>query len=216
MVKGTTKGAPSRVAVYRYPTGGDVTYPGPERAYRVRVTARPANFGAVVLSGRVTPHVVFDGQSDRLTGYAGMPIDLNPYRVAYGASIPVAGAVLPSAGTYDLVFDTRSAAAAGPFTFRWWVNDVTPPRLRLVPTRRAVAVSATDTGSGIDLSSVRMQIDGKQVSPRFANGRFTIAAVKGRHTLALTVADYQETKNMEDVAPILPNTATLRTTVVVR
>jgi subtilisin family serine protease len=216
VVKGTTKGAPSRVAAYRYPTGGDVTYPGPERAYRVRVTARLANFGAVVLSGRVTPHVVFDGQSDRLTGYAGMPIDLNPYRVAYGASIPVAGAVLPSAGTYDLVFDTRSAAAAGPFTFRWWVNDVTPPRLRLVPTRGAVAVSATDTGSGIDLSSMRMQIDGKQVSPRFANGRFTIAAAKGRHTLALTVADYQETKNMEDVAPILPNTATLRTTVVVR
>jgi hypothetical protein len=30
------------------------------------------------------------------------------------------------------------------------------------------------------------------------------------------VSDYQETKNMEDVGPILPNTRTLRTTVVVR
>jgi hypothetical protein len=30
------------------------------------------------------------------------------------------------------------------------------------------------------------------------------------------VADYQETKNMEDVPPVLPNTATLRVSVNVR
>jgi hypothetical protein len=32
--------------------------------------------------------------------------------------------------------------------------------------------------------------------------------------LTFTVSDYQETKNMEDVARILPNTRTLRTTFV--
>jgi hypothetical protein len=32
----------------------------------------------------------------------------------------------------------------------------------------------------------------------------------------LSVADFQETKNMEDVPPILPNTRTLRATVRVR
>jgi hypothetical protein len=32
----------------------------------------------------------------------------------------------------------------------------------------------------------------------------------------LSAADYQETKNTEDVAKILPNTAALRATVVVR
>jgi len=31
--------------------------------------------------------------------------------------------------------------------------------------------------------------------------------------LSVSVADYQETKNNEDVPPILPNTATLRVTV---
>jgi hypothetical protein len=36
----------------------------------------------------------------------------------------------------------------------------------------------------------------------------------GRHTLNLTVSDYQETKNMENVARILPNTRTVRTTFV--
>ena len=38
----------------------------------------------------------------------------------------------------------------------------------------------------------------------------------GRHVVTVSAADYQETKNMEDVGPILPNTRVLRTTVVVR
>src|SRR5260221_132554 len=42
--KGTTAGAPSLISAYRYPTGGDVQYPGPERAYRVTVAGLPANF----------------------------------------------------------------------------------------------------------------------------------------------------------------------------
>jgi len=216
VVKGTTKGAPSRVSVYRYPTGGDVRYGGPERTYRVRIVGRPANFGAVVLSGRAVPHVVFDGSEDHLTGYAGLPLDLNPYRSQFGAKIPVAGAVLPAPGTYDFVFDTRSLAAAGPFTFRWWVNDVTPPRLHLVSARGAITVAATDAGSGVDPSSVEAELDGRATSATYADGRLTIRAAKGRHTLVLKVADYQETKNMEDVPPILPNTATLRATVTVR
>jgi subtilisin family serine protease len=216
IVSGTTAGAPSRVAVYRYPTGGDSRYPGPERTYRIRITGKPANFGAVVLTGKVTPHVVLDGSEDRLAGYAGLPTDLNPYRTQYGAPIRVAGAVLPAAGTYDLVFDTRSATAAGPFTFRWWVNDVTPPRLRLVSTRGSIVVSATDAGSGVDPGSIEARLDGRTAAAAFARGLITVRAGKGRHTLTLRVADYQETKNMEDVAPILPNTATFKRTVTVR
>jgi subtilisin family serine protease len=216
LVHATTRGAPSRVSVYRYPTAGDVSYDGPERTYRIKITGRPPNFGAVVVSGRATPHVVFDGSEDHLTGYAGLPIDLNPYRSQFGATIRVAGAVLPAPGAYDLVFDTRSAAAAGPFTFRWWVGDVTPPRLRVVSTRGAVVVSATDAGSGVDPSSVAVRLDGRTAQARYRNGRFTVTGARGRHTLVLRVADYQEAKNMEDVPPILPNTATLRATVRVR
>ncbi len=89
--RGTTKGAPARISVYRYPTGGDVSYPGPERAYRVTITGRPANFGTVVTSGRAVPHVTFDGLEDHLVGYTGLPIDLNPYRPTYGAHSRAAG-----------------------------------------------------------------------------------------------------------------------------
>src|SRR5262245_18242143 len=36
--KGTTSGGPKLISRYRYPTGGDVEYPGPERAYRVTIS----------------------------------------------------------------------------------------------------------------------------------------------------------------------------------
>jgi subtilisin family serine protease len=214
--KGTTRGAPALVSRYRYPTAGDVDYPGPERAYRVSVTGRPANFGVVVLSGRAVPHVTFDGSEDRLAGYTALPFDLNPYRKQFGTPVPIAGVDVPATGVYDVVFDTRSAAQAGPFTFRYWVNDVRPPRLHVTPGRGRVSITATDAGSGVDPSSITVSVDGRSVKTRNQRGAFTVIAKQGRHTLVVHASDYQETKNMENVPPILPNTATLRTTVVVR
>jgi hypothetical protein len=96
------------------------------------------------------------------------------------------------------------------------VNDVTPPRLRVVSSRASIAVRATDAGSGVDPASIVVRLDGKPVKARYAQDMIRLSASKGRHVLVLSVADYQETKNMEDVAKILPNTATLRATVRVR
>jgi hypothetical protein len=212
---GTTKGAPALVSDYRYPTGGDRRYPGPERVYRIHLGSGVANAGVAVLSGSAVPHVTFDGDEDHLAGYTGLPLDLNPYRRSYGVARRVAGVVLPAAGYYDLVFDT-TAAGGGPFTFRYWVNDVRPPTLRLASTRGKIVVVATDAGSGVDPASIAATLDGKAVRAPSAHGKITIRAAPGRHTLVLRVADYQETKNMEDVVRILPNTATLRATVRVR
>ena len=167
-------------------------------------------------SGHAKPHVTFDGAEDHLVGYPGLPIDLNPYRQSYGTGVPVAGAVLPAAGFYDIVFDTRSSADAGPFSFRYWVNDTTPPALHLVRTKGAITVSATDAGSGVDPASIVATVDGRTVKPTYDRGTIRIPARKGRHLLVLSVADFQETKNMEDVPPILPNTRRLRATVLVR
>ena len=214
--RGTTAHGPSLIGTYRYPTAGDVTYAGPERAYSVTVTGHPANFGVVVTSGRATPHITFDAAEDHLAGYTSLPLDLNPYRKSYGASVAASGVVLPAAGPYDIVFDTRSAAQAGPFTFRYWVNDVTPPTLRVTGTKGAIMVAATDAGSGVDPSSIAATLDGRAVKPVYTAGTIRIAAAKGAHRLVLSVADFQETKNMEDVAPILPNTRVLRATVRVR
>ncbi len=117
---------------------------------------------------------------------------------------------------YDIVFDTRSAAAAGPFTFRWWRNDVTPPKLRLTSTHGGITIAAADAGSGVDPSSLVATLDGASITPPFSEGAFHIHARKGLHSVVLQVGDYQESKNTEDVARILPNTATLRLTVRVR
>ena len=38
----------------------------------------------------------------------------------------------------------------------------------------------------------------------------------GSHELIVRAADFQETKNMENVGPVLPNTRTLKKTVAVR
>jgi subtilisin family serine protease len=212
--KGTTSGAPSLVTTYRYPTGGDVAYPGPERAYRVVISGRPANFGVVVLSGHAIPHVTFDSSEERLAGYVGLPIDLNPYRKSYGSSVPIAGVDVPATGPYDIVFDTRSASLAGPFTFRYWVNDVAPPKLHVSAKRGTIVVSATDAGSGVDPAAFVVTVDGHNLTTHGA-AVLTLKTTKGRHKVVVTASDYQEAKNMENVPPILPNTARLRTTVVV-
>ena len=57
------------------------------------------------------------------------------------------------------------------------------------------------------------------VAWHFSDGvlRYRTTALKpGPHTVRVVVADYQETKNMEDVGPILPNTRTFSASFTVR
>ena len=210
---GTTVGGAHLIRTYRYPTGSDGIFSGPEVAYRVHV-ARVANFGVAVTSGDAVPHVVYNGDEGHLTGYTALPIQLNPYKKEYGERRLISGAVLPVAGTYEIVFDTPAGTRPGAFTFRYWVNDVTPPKLRVVSgAAGTITVAATDLGSGVDPSSITCKLDGKTVSATYLNGQITLPASAGTHALELTVSDYQETKNMEDVVKILPNTTTLSQTV---
>ncbi len=93
---------------------------------------------------------------------------------------------------------------------------MTPPAVHVVSTGgRKIAISITDRGAGVDPTSVVATLDGRSVTARYRNGRLVIPASPGRHLLIVTASDYQELKNMEDVAAIKPNTATLRKTVVV-
>jgi subtilisin family serine protease len=212
-----TRTGESKVSHYRYPTAGDRTYAGPELVYRVHITGLVANFGAAVLSGSAVPHIVFAGDENHLAGFAGLPGNINPYLSSFGESRPVAGAVLPAPGNYEIVFDTPSAAQAGPFTFRYWLNDTTPPRIRVLSTQApTITVSLSDAGSGVDPESVAVSLDGRSVPSQLLDGVLTVDATKGTHVLVVTASGYQELKNMEDVAGIKPNTATLSRTVTVR
>ena len=96
------------------------------------------------------------------------------------------------------------------------MNDVTPPKLRVTVKRRTIVVAATDAGSGVDPSIVHR--DGRRPRGGDARQGRDLASRRRRaaHKVVVHASDYQEAKNMENVPPILPNTATLRTTAVVR
>jgi subtilisin family serine protease len=222
--RGNTRGRPARVSSYRYPSGPGalgvtVRLPGPEQVFRFRIRGRVANAGAVVLSQapgtRVSPRLVRAGSEDRLAGYTALPIRLNPYRPNFFGIKPAVGVFRPAPGAYDLVFDTRSRRAAGPFRFRFWVNDVKPPTVRLLTrsVRRSgtLALRVADRGSGIDWPSLLATVDG-----RFRQVVYFRSAVRaevrlgalgpGRHRLVFTASDVQESKNNENAATTLPNT----------
>jgi subtilisin family serine protease len=220
---GTTAGKPSLVSSYRYPEdprplSGETSLAGPEQVFRFRLRKPVANFG-VVITGRgpgvaVTPRIVLAGDENRLTGYTALPIVFNPYLERFLDPVAVSSATRPTPGSYDIVFDTPSRSGAGRFAFRFWVDDVTPPRIRLLDRSARAAgrirFSITDgKGSGLELSSVQIQVDGAAQRTKQIAGTqtFFVSGVRrGRHTLQITAADYQELKNNENVTRILPNT----------
>ena len=232
LYKATTRGGTTRVARYRYPErpsgfGFAAELPGPERVFRVTLRRPAVNLGVVVTSRapgvRVEPRIVVAGDERRLTGYAALPFNLNPYLRTFGDLVLASGVILPAAGSYDIVFDSPSAARAGAFTFRYWVNDATPPRavLRTRAVRRGgqLRVAVSDAGAGVDPTSLVVRVDGQERTGRLVDGTVRVPTAglrRGRHALRLQISDYQETRNMENVGRILPNTRVLQTTFVVR
>jgi subtilisin family serine protease len=229
---GNTARGRALVSAYRYPANpsgaGVVTrLNGPEQVFRVRLAAPTENFGVAVLAQRrgvrIEPRIVAAGDESRLVGYTALPLNLNPYLADFGRPRPISGAIRPAGGAYDVVFDTPHRSAAGPFRFRFWINDTVPPRLRLltraVVRNQPVRVAAFDAGSGVDPRSVRAHIGTRRRPTRTRDGSVLVdtrGLGPGSYRLVLRVSDRQETRNMENVGAILPNTATLRATVRIR
>ncbi|HEY6152036.1 MAG TPA: S8 family serine peptidase [Gaiellaceae bacterium] len=231
--RGNTRRGRQLVASYRFPSGSSALglrahLFGPEQVFRFVIRGRVANAGARVTSEApgvsVSPRLVRAGDEDRLAGFTGLPLRLNPYEPSFYGIEPVVGVFRPARGTYDLVFDTASRRVAGPFTFRFWVNDTTPPSVRLrARTFRAgapIRLTVRDRGSGVDLTSMVARVDrryrrvllGRNGGVEVLVGRLS----PGRHSLLFIAADYQETKNTEDAVKTLPNTRRYATTFVVR
>ncbi|MGZ4318980.1 MAG: hypothetical protein ACXVRD_06610, partial [Gaiellaceae bacterium] len=231
---GNTRRGRSLVSSYRYPSNPAAVgihghLPGPEQVFRF-VLRRPAvNAGAVVVSHaagvHVSPRLVRAGDEDRLTGNPGLPLNVNPYQNGFYALVPAVGVFRPLAGAYDLVFDTPSRLAAGPFTFRFWIDDTTPPSARLltriVSPGQPLRLRVGDRGSGVDPQSLVATVGGRtsRILYRPSTGVVELRVGRlapGRHRLLFSVADYQETKNNEDGTRTLPNTRVLSVGFVVR
>jgi subtilisin family serine protease len=228
---GDTAGKASHVSTYRYPqrglaSGVPIRLGGPEQVFQFALRRRVANIGIVILRHapgvRVSPRLVADDDENRVVGYTGLPVSLNPYQ-GFDQAEPVVGAVLPEPGTYDFVFDTPTGAKPGSFTFRFWVNDTKPPSIRLLHRKdtigQPIRLAISDAGSGVDRRSLRAKVGGRWVRVRYAHGLLLLRTKglrPGTQALFVKASDYQETKNMEDVGPVLPNTRVLHTTVTLR
>ena len=112
-----------------------------------------------------------------------------------------------------MVFDSPSSAGAGTFRFRFWMNDVTPPTAaiesRRVRVGSAVRIRVRDAGAGVDPGSLEATVDGRSARATLRGGIVTVSTAGlavGEHRLRVELADYQETRNMENVGRILPNT----------
>ena len=226
----TTRGQPAFVSRYRYPEtprgiGVTTTLRGPERVFRLESQKRVANFGVVVTrrgpGSHVEPRIVAGLDENRLTGYAGLPVNHNPYigSVPRTACSPPEPSPPPRATTRSSS-TARRVPEPGAFTFRYWVNDVTPPTLRLAHAARATAGAPcswsrpTPARASIR-ESIQASVDGSssERGSTTASSRSPRAALApGTHRLRLRVSDYQETKNTENVGPILPNTRGLTAT----
>ena len=228
----TTETPPGRrrasppIAIRRALGGVPTRLGGPEQVFRFTLRRQVANFGVVVVSHapgiRVSPRLVTGNDENRVVGFTGIPASLNPYQ-GFDQAEPVVGAVLPDPGTYEFVFDTPTGAKPGAFTFRFWVNDTTPPSIRLLDRTatigRPIRVAVRDSGSGVDPRSLHAKVGGKPVRLRYADGVLllrTNGLPAGKRAVTVRASDYQETKNMEDIGPVLPNTRVLHATVTLR
>ena len=230
--RSTTAGRPSVVSRYRYPEtprgiGVTTVLNGPERVFRFRIATAVANAGVVVTQlGRgsaVEPRIVAGVDENRLTGYAGLPVNHNPYMDEFREGLGAAAVLSPARGDYAVVFDSATRAGAGAFTFRFWMNDVTPPTVRLrtrtVARGTPLRVSLVDAGSGVYPQSIRVIVDGSSTRATLRGGLLSIPTASlgtGAHRLRVRASDFQESKNTENVARILPNTRWMTATFRVR
>jgi subtilisin family serine protease len=225
--RGNTRGRRALIPTYRYPEnpsgiGLERMLGGPEQVFRVRVRRPVENFGVAVLTrSRVQPRIVIGADENHQAGATALPLQNNPYLPTFLDPAPTSAVIRPLPGTYHVVFDSPTKAGAGNFRFRFWINDRTPPRVRLLaPSGRTLVAAASDLGAGVDPAHVYVQIDGGELRrATYRNGRIRIpvgSLPAGRHRLLLQVSDRQEAKNMENVTRILPNTAQLAASFTVR
>ena len=239
--RGSTVAGESRVSRYRWPDapfGPSSSYTGPamredgaETLYSLRIDRPAANAGVAVVSqprgARVEPFFLLGKDENAVAGQAGTPVDVNNLSAGFKDDVGAAGVELPRAQTYYVAVDAprdpfTGKLLGGSFTLRSWIDDVTPPTVRLLTThvsagRPTIVLRATDAGSGVDPASLTigyggMLVDAAEYDP--VTGLAVVPLPRGAPALAagttrtrIRVSDFQETKNVDTSGPsIFPNT----------
>jgi subtilisin family serine protease len=239
--RGTTKGGPSRVATYRYPAAPFGNQPdtpamnedGAEVVYSTTLLKKAVNAGVSVVAkssgAQIDPWYLGAKDESAVQGFAGTPVDVNELTYDYQTAVGAAGAAYPGAGTYYVSVDSgrgrfTGASLAGSFVLRSWVDDLTPPSLRLLTTRvtagrPTIVFRSLDTQSGVDPQSLTLGYDGALLAvgsydPTTGLAVFplpaSVPALKaGTKNLRMLSSDFQETKNVDTSGrSLMPNTRT--------
>jgi minor extracellular serine protease Vpr len=240
LAAGDTSKGTSHVADYRWPVAPFGVSPGippmdesgAEQVYSVDVKKPAANVGVSVLlqDGDVDPFFLAARDESSVQGYAGTPVDVNGLTLDYGLPISAAGDEFPRAQRYYVSVDSgrdifTGQSLAGPYILKPWVNDVTPPTLRVLTRtvtagRPTIVAKTLDRQSGVDPYSIVISYRNVLVAPAEYDPISGIAIIPlpnaapvlraGRPRLLSESADFQESKNIDTMGKkLLPNTRTI-------
>jgi Bacterial Ig domain len=239
---GTTVTGANRVTTYCCPSapfGPPPDYVGPamnesgaETTYTTTIDQPVANLGVAVESATpgslVDPWFLGTPNERDVQGYAGTPVNVNELMPDFGIDLGTAGASFPKVQRFYVTVDSgsdpfTSRSLPGQYVLRSWVNDVRPPKIRLVTKRVAqgrptIVARVTDAGAGVDPLSLVIAYRGVLVGAAlydpgsgiaiFPLPRSALRLGPGRTRAVLSAADFQEAKNVNGVGSnILPNTA---------
>jgi hypothetical protein len=239
---GTTARGPNRVSTYCCPAapfGPAPDYVGPamdetgsETLYVTSIDKPVANVGVAVEAAQggslIDPWFLGSPNERDVQGYAGTPVNANALMFDYLFDLGAAGASFPKPQTFWIAVDSSShpfthKSLAGAYVLRSWVNDVTPPRIRLLTSRVATGrptfvARVVDAGAGVDPLSLVIAYRGVLVGaavydPVSGIALFPLPASaaripKGRTRLIVSASDFQEAKNVDSVGDeIMPNTS---------
>jgi subtilisin family serine protease len=237
----TRKGA-NHAQAYRWPTAGlgpfvssvlgPVSEDAAEKLYVTSVKKRVVNAGVAVVSESATTLVDpwFLGSQDEndVQGYAGTPTAVNSsLPLEFGLPIGAAGALFVRPGRYYVAVDSgrnqfTGRSFAGRYVLHSWVNDVKPPRVKLVTTsvaagRPTLVLRALDAKAGVDPFSILIGYNRALVLAAAFDPKTGIALVplppqappieRGSTQVLLIASDYQESKNINTIGTnLMPNT----------
>jgi minor extracellular serine protease Vpr len=236
---GDTRTGTDRVDAYRYPVAPFGNAPdsppmvenGAETVYETFIDRPAVNSGVSVVlessGARVDPFYLGAKDENTVQGFAGTPVNVNALTYDYLVNVGAAGAAFPRQQRFFVSVDSGSdrfngVSRAGHYMLRSWVDDVTPPSVRLLTTRVAagrptIVLQSLDSQSGVDPVSLTVGYRGILVGAAAYDPLTGVAVFplpvttpllkSGSVTLRFVSSDYQEAKNIDTVGPsIMPNT----------
>jgi hypothetical protein len=236
---GSTRTGANRVNAYKYPVAPfgnapdtpPMTEDGAEKLYQTFVDRPAVNAGVSVIletsGAQVDPFYLGAQDESTVQGFAGTPVNVNALTPGYLLPVGAAGAAFPRQQSFFIAVDSgrdrfNGRSYASSYVLRSWLDDVTPPSVRLLTTRLAagrpsLVLRVRDSQSGVDPMSLTVGYRGALVGASlydptngvavFSLPRTAPRLLNGTLKLRVLASDFQEAKNIDTVGPaIMPNT----------